>query len=85
MISFEVEGGEPGAFRLLNALHLVHLAVSLGSTESLAEHPYSMTHSEATHEENEAAGVTAGLVRLSVGMEHPDDLVLDLSQALDKI
>jgi methionine-gamma-lyase len=82
MISFEVPGGEPAAFRFLNSLKLVKLAVSLGSTESLAEHPYSMTHSEATPEENCAAGVTEGLVRLSVGVEHPDDLVLDLSQAL---
>lgn len=85
MIAFEVPGGEPGAFRFLNALRLVKLAVSLGSTESLAEHPYSMTHSEATPEENCAAGVTEGLIRLSVGIEHPDDLILDLSQALRRV
>jgi methionine-gamma-lyase len=85
MISFEVPGGEPAAFRFLNALKLVKLAVSLGSTESLAEHPASMTHSEATHEENCAAGVTDGLVRISVGVEHPDDLILDIAQALREV
>ena len=85
MISFEVEGGVEGAYRLLNSLQLIHLAVSLGSTESLAEHPATMTHSEATEEENAAAGVTPGLVRLSVGLEHPDDLILDLEQALAKV
>jgi methionine-gamma-lyase len=85
MISFEVAGGVEGAYRFLNALQLIHLAVSLGSTESLAQHPATMTHSEATEEENLAAGVTPGLVRLSVGLEHPDDLILDLEQALEKV
>jgi methionine-gamma-lyase len=85
MISFEVDGGVEGAYRFLNALQLIHLAVSLGSTESLAEHPATMTHSEATEEENRAAGVTPGLVRVSVGLEHPDDLILDLEQALAQV
>lgn len=85
MISFEVQGGVEGAYRFLNSLQLIHLAVSLGSTESLAEHPATMTHSEATEDENCAAGVTAGLVRVSVGLEHPDDLILDLEQALTKV
>ena len=82
MISFEVEGGEPGAFRFLNALTLVKLAVSLGSTESLAEHPASMTHAGVPDVEKARTGVTPGLVRLSVGVEHPDDLIADLTQAL---
>jgi methionine-gamma-lyase len=85
MISFEVGGGVEGAYRFLNALQLVKLAVSLGSTESLAEHPATMTHSEATSEENCAAGVTEGLVRISVGLEHPEDLILDLGQALERV
>ncbi len=85
MISFEVAGGEAEAYRLLNALQLIKLAVSLGSTESLAEHPATMTHSEATSEENCAAGVTDGLVRISTGVEHPDDLILDLTQALEAV
>ncbi len=82
MISFEVQGEEAGAYRFLNGLKLIKLAVSLGSTESLAEHPATMTHSEATHEENCAAGVTDGLVRISVGVEHPEDLIADIAQAL---
>lgn len=85
MISVEVKDGVEGAYRFLNALQLIHLAVSLGSTESLAQHPATMTHSEATEAENLAAGVTPGLVRVSVGLEHPDDLILDLEQALEKV
>lgn len=85
MISFEVPGGEPAAFRFLNALRLIKLAVSLGSTESLAEHPATMTHAEAPIEEKREIGITEGLIRLSVGVEHPDDLVLDLGQALREI
>jgi methionine-gamma-lyase len=82
MVSFEVEGGEAGAFRFLNALRLVKLAVSLGSTESLAEHPATMTHAGVDPDEKRRTGVTDGLVRLSVGVEHPDDLIADLTQAL---
>ncbi len=82
MISFEVEWGEAGAFRFLNALRLIKLAVSLGSTESLAEHPASMTHCAVPPEEKVRTGVTEGLVRLSVGVEEADDLITDLTQAL---
>lgn len=85
MIAFEVPGGEEAAFRFLNALKLIKLAVSLGSTESLAEHPATMTHSEATGEELAKIGVSEGLVRLSIGIEHPDDLVLDIGQALREV
>jgi methionine-gamma-lyase len=85
MIAFDIDGGEAEAFRFLNSLSLIKLAVSLGSTESLAEHPKTMTHSEATPEQCDGAGVTDGLVRLSIGMEHPDDLVLDIGKALDAV
>jgi methionine-gamma-lyase len=85
MVSFEVDGGEEGAFRFLNALRLVKLAVSLGGTESLAEHPASMTHAGVDVAERERLGVVPALVRLSVGVEHPEDLVLDLAQALDAV
>jgi len=85
MISFEVEDGEAGAFRLLNALRLVSLAVSLGGTESLAEHPASMTHSEVEPQERERLGISPSMVRLSVGIEHPGDLIADLAQALDAV
>lgn len=85
MISFEVAGGEPGAFRFLNALKLVKLAVSLGGTESLAEHPATMTHVDVDPAEREELGITPGLIRLSVGVEAPEDLIWDLRQALDRI
>jgi methionine-gamma-lyase len=85
MISFEVTGGEAEAFRLLNALKLVKLAVSLGGTESLAEHPASMTHSDVGPESQARMGITPALVRLSVGVEHPEDLIADLQQALSRV
>jgi methionine-gamma-lyase len=82
MISFEVEGGEAGAFRFLNALRLMHLAVSLGSNESLAEHPGTMTHANVPDVDKKRYGITDGLVRISVGVENAQDLILDLEQAL---
>ena len=85
MISFEVGGGEAAAFRFLDALKLIKLAVSLGGTESLAEHPATMTHSAVPEVEKARTGVTAGLVRLSIGVEHPDDLITDITQALDHV
>jgi methionine-gamma-lyase len=85
MVSFDVKGGEAEAFRFLNALKLVKLAVSLGGTESLAEHPYSMTHADVSPEAKRAAGISDRLVRLSVGIEHPDDTIADLAQALTQV
>ena len=85
MVAFEVEGGELEAFRFLDNLRLIKLAVSLGSVESLAEHPATMTHSGATQEEKDLFGITDSLIRLSVGVEHPDDLLLDLEQALKAV
>jgi methionine-gamma-lyase len=84
MISFEVMGGEAGAFHFLNALELVKLAVSLGGTESLAEHPASMTHADVLPEDKARLGVSDGLVRLSVGVEHYEDIIADIGQALEK-
>ncbi|HET8648822.1 MAG TPA: PLP-dependent transferase, partial [Gemmatimonadales bacterium] len=85
VISFEVEGGEPEAFRLLNALKLVKLAVSLGGTESLAEHPATMTHADVPPESQQRMGLTPALVRLSVGVEHYEDIIADLAQALERV
>ncbi len=82
MISFDIVGGEAEAFRFLNALQLFQLAVSLGGTESLAEHPASMTHSDVDPEERIEMGITDAMVRLSIGVEHPEDLIADLEQAL---
>jgi methionine-gamma-lyase len=85
MISFEIRGGEAEAFRFLNRLQLIKLAVSLGGTESLAEHPATMTHADVPPEEQRRIGIRENLVRLSVGIEHPADLILDLEQALDAV
>lgn len=82
MISFDVVGGEAEAFKLLNALRLIRLAVSLGGTESLAEHPATMTHSDVDPEERMELGITPAMVRISIGVEHPEDIIADLRQAL---
>ncbi len=80
--SIVLRGGQPAAFRFLNALQIFKLAVSLGGTESLASHPASTTHSGVPAELRQRMGVVDGLVRLSIGIEHPEDLVADLAQAL---
>jgi methionine-gamma-lyase len=84
MVSFDIVGGEEEAFRFLDSLQLFKLAVSLGGTESLAEHPASMTHSDISAEDRARMGIGEGMVRLSIGVEHPEDLNADLAQALDK-
>jgi methionine-gamma-lyase len=81
--SFEIDGGEAEAFRVLDSLQLVKLAVSLGGTESLAEHPASMTHSDIPREVQQRMGITEGMIRISVGIEHPEDIIADLRAALD--
>lgn len=85
MLSFDIVGGEKAAFRLLNALRLIKLAVSLGGTESLAEHPATMTHAGVDPELREQLNLTNKMVRLSIGVEDPEDLIWDLQQALDKV
>jgi methionine-gamma-lyase len=85
LIAFEVEGGEATAFRFLNSLQLVKLAVSLGGTESLAEHPATMTHSDVPPEDQVKMGITSGMVRMSVGVEHYEDIIADLDQALASV
>ncbi|MCZ6568072.1 MAG: aminotransferase class I/II-fold pyridoxal phosphate-dependent enzyme [Actinobacteria bacterium] len=85
MISFEVVGGEEEAFRFLNAMKVVNLAVSLGGTESLASHPWTMSQATMAPEAKRSIGVTPGLIRLSVGVEDSEDLIHDLEQALSHI
>ncbi len=80
--SFDIKGGEKEAFAFLNALQIVKLAVSLGGTESLASHPAAMTHSGVPADVRARIGVLDTTIRLSVGIEHADDLVADLVQAL---
>ncbi len=83
--SFEIHGGEAEAFRLLNGMQIIRLAVSLGGTESLMQHPASMTHSDVSPDKQQRLGITPAMLRISVGVEHPGDLIADLGQALDRI
>lgn len=85
MLSFDVKGGEKEAFICLNNLKHIKLAVSLGGTESLAEHPYSMTHADIPADEKNRLGLTDKMIRLSVGIENADDLISDIRQALEAI
>ncbi len=85
LISFYIHGGETEAFAFLDHLKIFRLAVSLGSTESLAQHPAAMTHSGLTPEDKLLGGITDDLVRLSIGIEHADDLIWDLAQALAEV
>ncbi|MDH5597724.1 MAG: PLP-dependent transferase, partial [Cyclobacteriaceae bacterium] len=84
MISFEIVGGEKEAFLFLNRLNLINLAVSLGGTESLAEHPATMTHVDM-QEALVKANITENLIRISIGVEHHKDLIHDMEQAFDAV
>jgi methionine-gamma-lyase len=83
--SFTVRGGEAEAFRFLDAMRLVKLAVSLGGTESLASHPAAMTHSDIPRERQAELGIAPNLIRVSIGVENADDLVADFRQALEQV
>jgi len=85
MLGFDVKGGKEAGKVLMNSVKLCTLAVSLGDVDTLIEHPASMTHSSYNEEELRACGINLGFVRLSVGLEHADDLIADLEQALSKI
>jgi methionine-gamma-lyase len=83
--SFDVHGGEVEAYRVLNALKLAKLAVSLGGTETLVQHPATMTHSDVPVDQLNTMGVSPAMLRISVGIENPADIIADLQQALDMI
>ena len=80
--SFEIEGGQAAAFAFLNRLEVFKLAVSLGGTESLICHPATTVHSGLAEEARREIGITPALIRVSVGIEHADDLIADMTQAL---
>ncbi|MCP4459203.1 MAG: cystathionine gamma-synthase family protein [Cytophagales bacterium] len=82
MISFDIKGAQTEAFQFLNSLKLLKLAVSLGSTESLAQHPATMTHVGVDESERQEMGVTGKLVRISIGVENAEDIIRDISNAL---
>lgn len=85
LISFEIEGGKKEAQAFMNALSLVKIAVSLGDAETLIQHPASMTHAVVPEPSREAMGITESLLRLSVGLEHTDDLIADLTKAFEAV
>ena len=85
MISFELKGGIPAGTTVMNNVKLCSLAESLGAVETMITHPASMTHVDVPAEERHARGLTDGLVRISVGIEDPVDIIDDLKQALEKV
>lgn len=85
MISFELHGGLPAGRTLMNAVRLCALAESLGAVETMITHPATMTHAAVPADVRHARGLTDGLVRLSVGIEDPHDIIEDLAQALDRV
>ena len=85
MLSFNIKGGQKEAFTFLDNLQLIKLAVSLGSTESLAEHPATMTHADVSEENKTKHHITDKLVRISIGVEYYEDIIWDISQALEKV
>jgi methionine-gamma-lyase len=85
MIALELHGGIEAGKAFINALSMIHCAVSLGDAETLVQHPASMTHSPYTAEERARHGISDGLVRLSVGLEAADDIIADIVQSLDQL
>jgi O-acetylhomoserine (thiol)-lyase len=83
LVGFELKGGVEAGRKFIDSLKLLYHVANIGDARSLAIHPASTTHQQLTSDEQLAAGVTPGYVRLSVGLEHPDDILEDLSQALD--
>lgn len=82
LIAFELRGGKAAAFKMMNALELIRISNNLGDAKTLITHPATTTHQRFTPEERADMDIHDGLVRLSVGLEHPDDLIADLEQAL---
>jgi O-succinylhomoserine sulfhydrylase len=85
LVAFEVEGGKTGAFRFQDALRLVSISNNLGDAKSLITHPATTTHQRLAPEQRAELGISDGLVRLSVGLEHPDDIIEDVLTALEAV
>jgi len=84
LVGFEVKGGKPAAFRVLNALKLARISNNLGDAKSLVTHPATTTHQRLTPEARAELGIGEGFIRFSAGLEHRDDLIEDLHAALEK-
>lgn len=85
VVAFEVQGGVAGGRTFFDGIRLLSLSANLGDTRSIVTHPASTTHSKLSTEERLESGITDGMVRISVGLEHPDDICADLGQALDRV
>jgi O-succinylhomoserine sulfhydrylase len=85
IVTFDLKGGVESGRTFLNNLQWLSMTNNLGDSRTIASHPASTTHSKLTEDERQAVGITPGLVRLSVGLEHPDDILADILQALDKV
>ena len=84
IVTFELKGGIESGRKFLNALQMISMTNNLGDSRTIASHPASTTHSKLTEEERQSVGITPGLIRISVGLEHPEDILNDVLQALDK-
>ena len=82
MVTFEIKEGMSSGTRFLNALNMLSLTANLGDTRSIATHPASTTHAKLTPEARAQAGISDGLIRISAGLEHIDDIIKDIDQAL---
>ncbi|GAB3359957.1 O-succinylhomoserine sulfhydrylase [Arachidicoccus ginsenosidivorans] len=85
IVCFEIKGGIAAGAKFMDSLELLSLTPNLGDSRSIASHPASTTHGKLTEEERAKVGITPGLIRISVGLEHPDDILYDIEQALAKI
>jgi len=85
IVAFEIKGGIDAGRKFLNAIQLCSLSANLGDTRSIVTHPASTTHSKLSQEERLAVSITNGLVRISVGLEHVEDIINDLKQALERV
>lgn len=84
VVTFEIKGGIDSGRKFLNALQILSMTSNLGDSRTIASHPASTTHSKLTDEERASVGITPGLIRISVGLEHREDILNDITQALDK-
>ena len=82
ILSFELKGGQQAAWRLMDCQRLMSITANLGDAKTTVTHPASTTHSRLSDEERAASGITAGLLRISVGLENVEDLIADLELAL---
>jgi O-succinylhomoserine sulfhydrylase len=84
IVCFELKGGLESGRNFLNSLQMLSMTANLGDTRSIASHPASTTHGKLTEEERREVNITPGLIRISVGLEHADDILNDILQALEK-